>query len=190
MSSCYIFMDTFLKRQDLDRSYLQIRDIFYMLLNAFIFFPFPSRLCTAGIPWCPEALANGGHEDPGHTTGWQSHCSGCVPSQDGDSHRGGSTAGGTATQAEAQRHEHSDAVWLLRGHMMLRLNRSERRSLLHSNVNVSLFIDNRDPHTPLGWLPAEVPVCLITLFCFFSAHRDIRNDGCRPQDVRELLLLK
>lgn len=111
-------MDTFVKRQDLLCCCLQIRNIFHMLLNSccYFFFSFPSRLCTAGIPRCPEALPNGGHEDPGHAAGGQPHCSGCVPSQDGDSHRGGSTAGGAATQAEAQRHEHPDAVRLLRGH--------------------------------------------------------------------------
>lgn len=117
-------MDTFLKRQDLLCSYLQIQEIFHMLLNScWVFFSFPSRLCTAGIPRGPEALPNGGHEDPGHAAGGQPHCSGgCVPPQDGDSHRGGSTAGGAATQAEAQRHEHPDAVRLLIGHMTLRLN--------------------------------------------------------------------
>lgn len=35
-------MDTFLKRQDLLCSYLQIWDIFHMLLNSFFFFPFPA----------------------------------------------------------------------------------------------------------------------------------------------------
>lgn len=74
---------------------------------------FPSRLCSAGIPWRSEADPDGGDEDAGSTGRQRFHSEG-VSTHNGDSHGGGSAAWSPNTQAQTQRYEHPDALRLLR----------------------------------------------------------------------------
>lgn len=80
----------------------------------YLLFSFPSRLCAAGVPRCPEADPHGGDEVPGDTAGRHLRSSGDGPAQDGDPHGGGSTSGSATTQAQTPRHERPDALRLLR----------------------------------------------------------------------------
>lgn len=74
---------------------------------------FPSRLCSAGVPWRSEADPDGGDEDAGSTGRQRFHSEG-VSTHNGDSHGGGSAAWNPNTQAQTERYEHPDALRLLR----------------------------------------------------------------------------
>lgn len=74
---------------------------------------FPSRLCSAGVPWRSEADPDGGDEDAGSTGRRRFHSEG-VSTHNGDSHGGGSAAWNPNAQAQTERYEHPDALRLLR----------------------------------------------------------------------------
>lgn len=83
--------------------------------KSFFSFLFPSRLCSTGVPWRPEADPHGGDEDAGHATRRRLFHSEGVSTHNGDSHSGEPPAWSPNAQAQTQRHEHPDALRLLRG---------------------------------------------------------------------------
>lgn len=136
---------------------------------AFVLRLFCSRLCTAGLPQYPETLPHGGHEDPGHTSGRQPCRSGGGTSQDGDPHRGRPAPGATTTQAEAQGHEHTDTVRLLR---------SQMASIAACYISFLMLAPPMQPPQYI-WGPSwrHYSLCL----CILSAGRDLGLTGAGHQ---------
>lgn len=93
---------------------------------------FLSRLCSPGVPRRPEAHPHGGDEVPGHSTRRPLPSAG-QPPQNGDPERGRPQAGSAATQAQAPRHEHPHAIWILSSpHAFRCIHRPMKRSAVRS----------------------------------------------------------
>lgn len=108
--------------QNMKTNFLALLPSFFHVLSSCL----SSRLCAAGIPRCPEADPHGGNEVTGHASCGEPCRSGGGPSQNGDPDSGGSTSGSATTQAQTQRHEHPDTLWLLRRHMTSKLHVTRR----------------------------------------------------------------
>lgn len=142
-TSYYMFMDTFVKRQDLLCCYLQIRNIFHMLLNSccYFFFLFPAGFALqayrgAQKPSPMEVMKTQATRLADNPTAQAA----CPPKMEIP------TVEGRRQGARPHKLKPRDMNILTPSGFWEVTN--ERRSLLHSIVNVSPFIDNRGTHTP------------------------------------------
>lgn len=79
------------------------------------FFLSPISLCSAAVPWRPEANANGSDEVPVHSSHRRCHLSKHGSTKNGDPHGGRSASGSSTSQVKTTRHEHPDAIGFLKG---------------------------------------------------------------------------